>query len=214
MESVLFRRSLVIGILILFVGASILPSIGGSYKETDNEINIKEKISIPLFFTKNKGQFPEEVLFQIQTSSATVYLCKDEIVTVFKRQGVDESEVEILSTVTKLVDANENVIAQGEGILPHHNNYFIGNNPDKWYTEVPNYKAVYYKNIYPGIDLKFYSAINSLKYDFIVSPGADPSIIQIQYKGIENLFLTPTGDIQIDTNFGSIYEKKPFIFLS
>ena len=212
MESVLFRRSLVIGILILFVGASILPSIGGSYKETDNETNIKEKSSIPLFFTKNKGQFPEEVLFQIQTSSATVYLCKDEIVTVFKRQGVDESEVEILSTVTKLVDANESVIAQGEGILPHHNNYFIGNNPDKWYTEVPNYKAVYYNNIYPGIDLKFYSAINSLKYDFIVSPGADPSIIQIQYKGIENLFLTPTGDIQIDTNFGSIYEKKPFIF--
>ena len=55
-------------------------------------------------------------------------------------------------------------------------------------------------------------SLNSLKYDFIVSPGADPSIIQIQYKGIENLFLTPTGDIQIDTNFGSIYEKKPFIF--
>jgi len=139
-------------------------------------------------------------------------LCKTEIVSVFSQPGIAESEVEILSIVAKLVDANHDATIIGENVLSHHNNYFIGNNPNKWYTDVPNYEAVLYKNIYPGIDLRFYNNMNLLKYDFIVSPGADPSIIQIQYEGIENLFLTSAGDIQIDTNFGSIYEKKPFIY--
>lgn len=212
MKKSLFRKGLVLGIIVLFVGASIIPSIGGSCSKKNNDKNIKEFSSKPLFFTENIGQFPEEVLFQVHTSAATIYLCQSEIVTVFSQPGVEESEAEILSIVANLLGANKDAIIQGEDVLPHHNNYFIGNDPDKWYTDVSNYEAVLYKNIYSGIDLKFYSTINSLKYDFIISPGADPSVIQIQYEGIENLLLTSAGDIQIDTNFGSIYEIKPFIY--
>ena len=212
MESVLFRRSLVIGILILFVGASILPSIGGSYIETNNENINYEKNSTFLFFTENKGQFPDEVLYQVNTPMATVYFCTEKIVTVFSKSSADESEVEILSTVTSWIGSNKNVNIQAENILPHHHNYYIGNKPDKWYTDVPNYASLVYYHIYQGIDLRYYFNENSLKYDFILSPGADPSDIQIEYEGINNLFLTPSGDIKIDTNFGSIFENKPFIY--
>ena len=222
MKNVILRKSWIIGIIILFVGASVLPSIGGSFRESTDIIcvdeYIKNKMSIDnfgshqLFFTENVGQFNEDVLYQIRTSSATIYLCQDEIVSVFSRPTEEEYEVEILSIVTRLVGANTDATIQGEGVLPHHNNYFIGNDPEKWYTDVLNYEAVCYKNIYTGIDLRYYSSSNSLKYDFIVSPGVDPAVIQVQYEGIEDLFLTSTGDIQIDTNFGSIYEMKPFIY--
>jgi len=47
--------------------------------------------SVPLFFTENKGQFPEEVLFQTHVSGATVYLCRDGIVSVFSREIEEES---------------------------------------------------------------------------------------------------------------------------
>jgi len=214
MKNNTWKKALVLGIIILFVGASVVPNISGNNGETSSRTEKfkKEFGSIPLFFTENIGQFPKEVLYQVHTSAATVYLCQDEIVSVFSRPTEIESEVEILSTVARLVDANKDVTIQGEGVLPHHNNYFIGNDPDKWYTDVLNYEAVLFKNVYQGIDLKYHSNENSLKYDFIVSPGVDPSIIQIQYEGIEDLLLTPAGDIQIDTNFGSIYEKKPFIY--
>lgn len=222
MKNVLLRKSWVIGIIILFIGASVVPSIGGSFRESNdltcasevvgNVMSLENLGSTQLFFTENVGQFHEDVLYQVRTSAATVYLCQDEIVTVFSRSGEEDSEVEILSIVAKLVGANKDATIQCEGVLPHHNNYFISNDPDKWYTDVSNYEAVCYNNIYTGIDLKYYCKENYLKYDFIVSPGVDPSVIKIQYEGIENLLLTSIGDIQIDTNFGSIYEMKPFIY--
>jgi len=212
MKNVLLRKSLVIGLIALFIVASVVPNISGNNGKVSNEKIISKFVSTPLSFTENVGQFPEEVLYQVHTSAATVYLCHDEIVTVFSEPADVENEIDVLSIVSSLVGADNGATIQAEGVLPHHHNYYIGNDPDKWYTYVPNYASVVYKNIYLGIDLKYYSNENSLKYDFIVSPGADPSVIQIQYEGFEDLFLTPEGDIQIDTNFGSIYEKKPFIY--
>jgi hypothetical protein len=217
MRNVLFRKSLVIGVILLFVGASVIPVISGNVGISESIKIENEKSSIDfsspfLFFTENAGQFHKDVLYQVRTSAVTIFLCHDELVSVFSRPGEKESEVEIQSIVTKIIGANNDVIIQGEGVLPHHNNYYIGNDPDKWYIDVPNYKAVNYKNIYPGIDLKFYIFENSLKYDFIVSPEANPSDIKILYEGIDNLFITSEGDIKIDTKFSSIIEEKPYIY--
>jgi len=52
-------------------------------------------------------------------------------------------------------------------MLGHKSNYFIGNDPSEWQTNVPSYSQILYKNIYPGIDLKYYSNGGSLKYDLI-----------------------------------------------
>jgi hypothetical protein len=189
---------------------AILPTQGTTLKTQD--IAIENENNYQIYYTKNIGQFNDNVLFKVHTSTGTVYLCKNEIVTVFSHSTDIENEFEILSIVSSLDRANEDVIVQGEIILPYIHNYYIGNNPDNWYTNVPNYGSVLYKNIYDGIDLRYYSSENSLKYDFIVSPEADPSVIQIRYDGIENLYLTSKGDIQIDTNFGSVIENKPFIY--
>ena len=35
-------------------------------------------------------------------------------------------------------------------------NYFIGKDPEKWRTNIPTYRAVVYKEVYPGIVIKFY----------------------------------------------------------
>ena len=184
MKNFLIRKNFVIGLIALFILASIVPSITGIEQETisKNEKIIKEFDNIQPFFTKNVGQFPEEVLYQMQTSEATVYLCQDEIVTVFSQPSNVENEIEVLSIVSSFVGSYDSVSVQAEGILPHHYNYYQGNDPDKWYMNVPNYASVVYKNIYSGIDLKYYSSENTLKYDFIVSPETDPSVIQIKYE--------------------------------
>src|SRR2546426_6077837 len=44
----------------------------------------------------------------------------------------------------------------GQEELPGKANYFIGNDPSKWRTDVPTYAKVQYTNVYPGIDLIYY----------------------------------------------------------
>ena len=75
--------------------------------------------------------------------------------------------------------------------LPGKVNYFIGNDPKKWRTNIPTYQAVIYKNAYPGVDLKFYGNGRQLEYDVVVRPGADPGQVHFRYAGVEKLEVTP-----------------------
>ena len=81
----------------------------------------------------------------------------------------------------ELVGANEKAITRGGEILPEYHNYFIGNDKKKWKGKVPIYNVVNYTSIYNGIDLKVYSQDIFLKYDFIVSEGANPDDIKLYY---------------------------------
>ncbi len=74
----------------------------------------------------------------------------------------------------KLVGANPSPQLTGLDELPGTSNYFIGNDPSKWRTNMPNYAKVEYQDVYPGIDLVYYGNQRQLEYDFVVAPGADP----------------------------------------
>jgi hypothetical protein len=66
---------------------------------------------------------------------------------------------------------------------PGTSNYFIGNDPKKWRTAVPNYAKVQYQDVYPGVDLVYYGNQRQLGYDFVVAPGADPRAIKLDFTG-------------------------------
>jgi hypothetical protein len=87
----------------------------------------------------------------------------------------------------KLVGANPNPKMVGMDELPGKSNYFIGNDPKKWRTNVPNYAKVKYANVYPGVDLVYYGNQGKLEYDFVVSPGADPNSIQLAINSDEQV---------------------------
>jgi hypothetical protein len=79
----------------------------------------------------------------------------------------------------RLVGANERAKVTGLEELPGKSNYFIGNDPKKWRTNMLNYAKVKYANVYPGVDLVYYGNQGKLEYDFVVQPGADPRSIQL-----------------------------------
>ena len=60
----------------------------------------------------------------------------------------------------------------GRRELPGKAHYFIGRDPAKWRAHVPTYAQVHYQDLYPGIDLLWYSNPRQLEYDFVVAPGA------------------------------------------
>jgi hypothetical protein len=78
----------------------------------------------------------------------------------------------------KLLGAKPAAKVTGAEELPGKANYFIGNDPKKWRTNVPTYGKVKYKDVYPGVDLLYYgNQSGQLEYDFVLAPGADPSSI-------------------------------------
>ena len=78
----------------------------------------------------------------------------------------------------KLVGANARAAVTGGEELPGKSNYFLGNDPKKWRTNVANYAQVKYAGVYPGVDLVYHgNQGGQLEYDFVVAPGANPSAI-------------------------------------
>jgi hypothetical protein len=112
----------------------------------------------------------------------------------------------------QLANANPNAKIEGADPLPGHTNYFLGNDPKKWQTNVPTYAKVQYKNVYNGIDLVYYGNQRQLEYDFIVQPGKSPKAIQLDFAGAQKLKLTPNGDLEVIAKNGQIAFHKPEIY--
>ncbi|MDD3072075.1 MAG: hypothetical protein PHX88_12870, partial [Methanoculleus horonobensis] len=62
-------------------------------------------------------------------------------------------------------------------------NYYAGNDSSKWLSGIPVYSEVVYEDLYPGIDLVYAEENGRLKREFRISPGADPSRIELIYGG-------------------------------
>lgn len=111
-----------------------------------------------------------------------------------------------------LLGSNKHPDIVPECLQQYKVNYFIGNNPDDWKTNVSTYKAVVYKEIYKGIDLRFYGNNQQMEYDIVVKPGANPHHVQFSYSGIEDLKITKDGDMKINLKNGKLVQKKPYIY--
>jgi len=118
----------------------------------------------------------------------------------------------------KLVGANPNALVTGLDELPGKSNYFLGNDPKKWHTNVANYRKVKYEAVYPGIDLVYYGNQRQLEYDFVVSPGADPRAIALAVQTgnpkleNRNAKLDANGDLVISTDAGELRFHKPVVY--
>ncbi len=95
--------------------------------------------------------------------------------------------------------ANSTPEITGDERLPGIVNYFTGNDPAKWQTNLPTYAGVVYRELYPGIDLQYDGTEGLLKGTYTVAPGADPSRIRWRYDGATNMRINETtGDLLID----------------
>lgn len=91
-------------------------------------------------------------------------------------------------------------------------NYFIGNDPGKWASNVRAYNGVTYHEIYPHIEARVYAQDEGLKYDLIAYPGSNPrKDIRLQYIGPEKMKLEK-GHLHVYTPMGQIIEVAPYAF--
>jgi hypothetical protein len=78
-------------------------------------------------------------------------------------------------------------------------NYFLGRDRMRWRTNVSTYAGVSYRELYPGIDLRYGGADGSLKATYVVRPGAEPGRIRWRLDGAESVRIdNATGDLWIE----------------
>ena len=161
--------------------------------------------SLPSAFEPNLGQTAPEVLFLTRGRGMTTFFTDTEAVMVLGR-----SEQAVVRM--KLAGAMKPRQAAGLEKLPGVSNYFIGNDPKKWRTDVPHYARIEYKGVYPGIDLVWYGNQRQLEYDFVVAAGADPQQIQVAYEGVESVGVEAGGELVLRTALGEVRQQPPRVY--
>ncbi len=185
---------------------------------------------IPLYFEPNEGQYDPQVKFISRGSGYTLFITPAEAVYVLKRGDSNHSPRQ--STLSKrsaskgssLLTASPEVlrlrleggnrIAFFEGMeeAEGKSNYFIGNDPSKWRTNITHYAKVNLKEVYPGIDMVYYGSQQKLEYDFMVKPGADPKEIRLKIEGAESSNVNDSGNLQMSVGGCQVVFKAPAIY--
>ena len=171
----------------------LLPSFHGTEPHADPAFEVRVNKSygtLPLSFEANQGQTDAQAKFFSRGPGYSLFLTSTEAVLALT-QGPEETRARVpppdpgspAVLRMKLAGANRNSHVTGLEELPGKVNYFIGNDPKKWRTNVAAYAKVKYEDVYPGVDLVYYGNQQQLEYDFIVAPGAEPKAITMSFEG-------------------------------
>jgi len=189
----------------------------------------KTYAQLPLGFEENRGQAAQEVKFVSHGSGYALSLAAQEVdIALLRRKAMTASPLHRAAALRALREARKAlkttvIRMQLEGAnpspaiaaadkLPGKSNYFVGNNPKNWVTDVPSYSRVKYSGIYPGVDVEFYGNQRRLEYDFTVAPGTDPRVIQLKLDGAEKLAINSHGDLILHLSEGDAEFQKPEIY--
>lgn len=195
-------------------------SVGKSVESVESKRVLSKYGQLPLRFEANRGQLASPVKFTSRNPSHTLFLTANEAVLELQKQGSKTqrenesanfapSQPESAIVKMKLVGASpeSNVIALDE--LPGKSNYFIGDDPRRWRTNVANFARVKYDEIYPGIDLIWHGNQRQLEHDFLVAAGANPNRIRLTFTGAETIQINNAGDLVLQTEAGELKLQKP-----
>lgn len=175
---------------------------------------------LPLGFEVNQGQTNNQVKFLSRGAGYTLYLTATEAVLSLQQSrgqqaaSGDKRSSSAPNDVLKmrLVAANTHPAIEGQDQLPGKSNYFIGNNPRKWRTNVSTYARVHYHQVYAGVDLVYYGNQRQLENDFIIAAGADPGVIRLAFDGAKNVSTDEGGNLVLKTEGGQVLLQKPVIY--
>jgi Beta-propeller repeat len=172
---------------------------------------------LPLVFEANQGQADASARFIARGSGYRMFLTADSAVmslspTLSHRSGEQDASTRNVDIRIRFVGARHSSPISGEAPLQSHSNYFIGNDPAHYVTDVPHFAQVRYAELYSGTDLVFYGNQRQLEFDFVLGPGADPTQIALAFDGADEVVVDDNGDLILRTPLGAITQQRPNIY--
>lgn len=177
-----------------------------------------------LEFVPNFGQWHEPFHYRANLNGAAVFF-DDDGYLVNMLDPADLSDfhpVQFNSSVNKDIHASayrvsfENANTSSSYIASsqpssHYYNYYLSSDKKRWYAQVSAYSSICRAELYPGINLSVFQSDQHLKYEFLIKPGVDPSLIRMRYSGVKSISLSAEC-LLIDNFIDRIVELPPFAY--
>jgi Beta-propeller repeat/Abnormal spindle-like microcephaly-assoc'd, ASPM-SPD-2-Hydin len=186
---------------------------------------------LPMRFEANDGQTDANVKFLARGAGYRLFLTADEaVIALRKSSAISASSTPCadspasISMRLRFLGTNAAATVVGMEKLPGQSNYFVGNDPKQWRTQVPAYARVRYEGIYPGIDLIYHGNPSQLEYDFVAAPNADVSVITMEVarlranleKGEKEIDIPArmdaAGNLVLGAEDGQVVLHKPVVY--
>ncbi|MFN8290363.1 MAG: PKD domain-containing protein [Chitinophagaceae bacterium] len=179
-------------------------------------------------FIENRGQWDDRVRYKGAVSNGDIFI-RDNGITMVQYDPVDMYNVmRLLHDRTDQLPPQRYMVRThafnvdfvdalpGRKTVPDKkiqtvNNYFIGNDPSRWAGGCEIFQAVTLKEVYPNVDVRYYTDNGFLKYDILVKPGGDLSKIALRYDGIDKLQVK-NKELYISTSVGELKESSPYTY--
>jgi len=212
--------------IILLLGVfSCYSELGAENQNTLSKEQREALSRIQIPFIKNEGQIKsEEVKFYIQTINGTVFITdKGELIYTiinpkdylgtedyllpdgsFSGRHVLSLRETPLADKTPQIDALEN--------SPTAINYFLGDDPKNWRSNIQSYNLITLGEVWNGITLNLKANSKNIEKLFIITPDGTPESIRFSIEGIEELSLSQTGELELKTGKKSIGFTHPIAY--
>ncbi len=184
--------------------------------------------TVAVHFAENMGQWEGPFIYRASVTGATAFLEKDGITWVKLQEDADQimhdlaqlslEERETLQLTghawqMKFHGADPEPVITGSEPAAFTHNYILGNDPARWRSNVPLMGTITYHDLWPGVDMIIKGTANgNLKYDLVVHPGADPSVIAFSFNGLDDVNISPEGELILPTAVGDVRELAPVAY--
>lgn len=181
-----------------------------------------------IYFEENRGQTDKKVRFLSKGTGYQFFITEEEAVFVLKkaqdtakkgderadrrRPDREKRRYDVAVLRMRFEGANRTPRVSGEEMARSKSNYFLGNDPEKWCRDVPNFRKVRCEGVYEGVDVVYYGNQRQLEYDFVVAPGADTNQIALAFEGAEKIEIAENGDLILHAANGIVRQKAPLIY--
>ena len=210
-------------------GEPIAINSNGAAPQASTATEIADRYGkLPLCFETNEGQTDQRVKFLSRGPGYDLFLTSTTAVLTLRRaqsltpdkfegpapaKGVASASVAQTAVLRlQMIGTNRRARVEGQDELPGKVNYLIGDDREKWHANIPIYRRVYYKEIYPGVDMVYYGNQRQLEYDFVIAPHADPRVVKFNLEGAQHLRIDGTGDLVITVDHSEVRLRKPLIY--
>src|SRR5437588_6198215 len=153
-----------------------------SSAQVNRQISLTTLSSVPVGFEENLGQAQAEKRFTYTPpgSGFVASFVRGKIELVFDAPNGSSKSREIVRIT---LPGSTHSVPEGIDTLSGVTHYYAGNDPTRWITNVRQFRQICYPNIYPSVDLVFYSNHGQLEFDLKAAPGADLSSIRLKVDG-------------------------------
>ena len=177
----------------------------------------QEKINSAFAFLENKGQLTDQYqhqrndIFYYGQSKGMAYFLKEQGISYQLYQPLNKDYITIQRLDIDFVGINKKAVLSSDEAVNGNTHFYLANNPNG-ILNVKSFATVSYKEIYKGIDLKYYFKEGNLEYDYVIQPFADASVISFKVNGVLGIIQNKDGSITLKTPLGDIQEEKPIAY--